>query len=47
MAPETVSNAAPAAKVTGHTGAALGGETGGNHENRYCFRRPLVIDQLL
>ena len=28
----------------GHTGVALGGETGGSHENRYCFRRPLVID---
>ncbi|WP_044966468.1 hypothetical protein [Sorangium cellulosum] len=29
----------------GHTEAALGGEAGGNYENRYCFRRPLVIDR--
>ncbi|AUX28197.1 uncharacterized protein SOCE836_002650 [Sorangium cellulosum] len=29
----------------GHTGATLGGETGGSYENRYCFRRPLVMDR--
>ncbi|WP_437815145.1 hypothetical protein [Sorangium sp. So ce1078] len=31
----------------GHATAALGDETGGNHENRYCFHRPLVIDRCL
>ncbi|XYI01006.1 transposase [Sorangium sp. So ce1128] len=27
------------------TGAAFGGEIGGSYGNRYCFRRPLVIDR--
>ncbi|AUX36300.1 uncharacterized protein SOCE836_085070 [Sorangium cellulosum] len=29
----------------GHTGAALGGEAGGNFENLCWFWRPLVIDR--
>jgi len=29
----------------GHTGAALGGETGGSYQSRYYFRRSFVIDR--
>ncbi|WP_437617050.1 hypothetical protein WMF20_24515 [Sorangium sp. So ce834] len=42
--PLTAGDAAAEGAPLGHTGAALGGETGGSYENRYYFRRPLVID---
>jgi hypothetical protein len=43
--PLTAGDAAEEGAALGHTGAALGGEAGGNYENRYCFQRPLVIDR--